>query len=353
MTPAVRRESLSGDRSAETEALISVVVPVCNESGTIAEFHRRTSRVLQTLDRLAYEIIYVDDGSSDDSYEQLADLAARDSHVTVVKFSRNFGHQTAITAGLDYARGDGIVIIDADLQDPPEVIVDMTRKWREGYEVVYGQRATREGVTRLKRLTASLFYRVMRRMTRIDLPADVGDFRLVSRLAADQLRTMREKDRFVRGLVSWIGFRQTGVPYDREARFAGDTKYPYRKLIQLALDGMTSLSTMPLKLATWLGSAAVGLGLLYMLSVPVQYLLGSTGAGFSPILAAVLFIGGTQLICIGILGEYIGRMFNEIKARPMYVVEELLGAGPPRRGGGSGGVAPCVSETPAAPHRAR
>ena len=306
-------------------SLISVVVPVFNESAVIDAFYRRASPALAALPGCDYELLFVDDGSRDDSYQQLAALAARDARVRVIKFSRNFGHQIAITAGLDHARGDAVVVIDADLQDPPEAIALMVDKWREGFDVVYGVRADREGEGALKLLTASVFYRLLRRVARIEIPVDVGDFRLLSRRAADQLRQMREKDRFVRGLVSWIGFRQTGVSYRREKRFAGVTKYPYSKMIKFALDGITSFSTVPLRVATWMGYGASALAFLYLLSVFVQKLLGITVQGWATVMVAMLFLGGVQLICLGIIGEYLGRVFTELKPRPMYVVEELVG----------------------------
>lgn len=312
--------------------LISLVVPILNESKVIGEFYNRASRVLDSLDDMDYEIIFVDDGSCDDSYRQLSELASDDIHVRVVKLSRNFGHQVAITAGLDYARGDCIVVIDADLQDPPEVITDMVAKWREGYDVVYGERLDREGETYLKLLTARVFYRVLASMVRIEIPTNVGDFRLLGHRAAEQLMRMREKDRYVRGLVSWLGFKQTGVSYHRDKRYAGETKYPYRKMVKFALDGITSFSTVPLKLATWLGYAASLLAFLYLTTVFVQKAMGITVPGFATIMVSILFLGGVQLICLGIIGEYIGRIFNEVKPRPMYVVDECvnLAERPPR-----------------------
>ncbi len=304
---------------------ISVVVPVFNESAGIRAFHERATKALESLPGAAHELIYVDDGSRDDSCAQLAAFAGSDARVRVVKLSRNFGHQIAITAGLDRARGDCAVVIDSDLQDPPEVIARMVERWRAGYDVVYGVRSARRGEGPLKLLTASVFYRLLDRIAGIRIPMDVGDFRLLSRRALDQLNGLREKDRFVRGLVSWIGFRQAGVEYERDQRYAGETKYPYRKMIKFALDGITSFSTVPLKLATWLGYAASGLAFLYLLSVLVQRVLGMTVAGWATIMVALLFLGGVQLICLGIMGEYLGRIFNEIKPRPIYVVEEVLG----------------------------
>lgn len=311
-----------------SQALMSVVVPVYNEAESIKHFHERTSAALRGLPGMRYEIVYVDDGSKDTSYQQLYEMASVDPCVKVVKLSRNFGHQVAITAGLDQALGDAVVFIDADLQDPPELIHEMTAKWQSGFDVVYARRSKRQGETALKLFTAAAFYRFLRVLTNVDIPPDVGDFRLISKRVADQLRAMREKDRFVRGLVSWVGFPQTSVLYARDERFAGETKYPYRKMIKFALDGITSFSTAPLKLATWLGYGASGLGFLYLLSVFVQKLMGYTVQGWATIMVAVLFFGGIQLICIGILGEYLGRIFNEIKPRPIYIVQELLGAPP-------------------------
>jgi polyisoprenyl-phosphate glycosyltransferase len=305
-------------------ALLSVVVPVFNEAEGISHFHERTQATLRGLTGLRYEIVYVDDGSHDRSFELLRQFADADPCVVVIKFSRNFGHQIAITAGLDAARGDGIVFIDADLQDPPELISELVAKWREGNDVVYARRTRRKGETALKLITAAAFYRILRAMTNIDIPPDVGDFRLISARVAHQLRAMREKDRFIRGLVSWVGFRQTSVLYERDERFAGETKYPYRKMIKFALDGMTSFSNAPLRLATWLGYGSSFLGFLYLLSVFVQKLLGFTVQGWATIMVALLFFGGVQLICLGILGEYIGRIFNEVKPRPVYIVEESL-----------------------------
>jgi polyisoprenyl-phosphate glycosyltransferase len=312
---------------SSVKGLVSLVVPVYDESEVIGAFNERATRTLAALDGFDYEIIYVDDGSRDGSYELLGGFAAANPHLRVLKFSRNFGHQIAITAGIDHARGDCVVIIDADLQDPPEVIPAMIKRWREGFDVVYGVRAEREGEGAMKRFTASAFYRLLGRLTNIQIPTDVGDFRLMSRRASEQLRLLREKDRFVRGLVSWIGFPQTGLIYSRDKRFAGETKYPYRKMIKFAFDGITSFSTVPLKLATWSGYAASMLAFMYLASVFVQKLLGYTVEGWATIMVAVLFLGGVQLVCLGILGEYLGRIFNEVKPRPMYVVEEILQSG--------------------------
>lgn len=306
---------------------LSIVVPVFNEIEVIEAFYARMKNVVEALHFVAHEIIFIDDGSQDGTYRKLTALANLDANVKVIKLSRNFGHQIAITAGVDFAQGDAVVIIDADLQDPPEIIEKFIEKWREGYDVVYGVREKREGESISKLLTAAIFYRVLKFFTKIDIPVDVGDFRLMSKRAARHLRQMREKERFVRGLVSWIGFKQTGVRYARDKRYAGETKYPYRKMFKFALDGLTSFSNAPLKLATWLGYMASLLAFLYACSVFVQKAIGYTVQGWATIMVGVLFLGGVQLICLGIIGEYIGRIFNEIKPRPIYLIEEFQNAG--------------------------
>lgn len=311
---------------------ISLVVPVYDESVGLRAFHERAVKALGALSGASFEIVYVDDGSRDDSFAQLARFAADDARVSVVKLSRNFGHQIAITAGLDRARGDCVVVIDADLQDPPELIARMVEKWRAGFDVVYGVRTKRRGEGVVKRFTASAFYRLLDRITGIDIPRNAGDFRLMSRRALDELNRLREKDRFVRGLVAWIGFPQTGVEYERDERYAGETKYPLRRMLMFALDGITSFSSAPLKLATWLGYATSLLAFLYLVSVFVQRLLGMTVPGWATIMVALLFLGGVQLICLGIIGEYLGRVFNEIKPRPIYVVDRVIGRAEPNAG---------------------
>ncbi len=305
------------------DKLISVVIPVFNEIEVIDTCYRRLTDVMQGIEGFGYELVFVDDGSKDDTHARLLEFHRQDPHLKIIKFSRNFGHQIAVTAGIDEAAGDAIVVIDADLQDPPEVIPQMVARWQEGYDVVYGIRKRRVGEGRLKLITAAAFYRLLRRFTNIEIPLDVGDFRLMSARAAAELRKLREKDRFVRGLVSWIGFRQTGISYDRDSRLAGETKYPFSKMFKFALDGITSFSNLPLKLASWLGYLASFLAFIYLLSVFVQRAMGYTVEGWATIMVAMLFLGGVQLICIGIIGEYIGRIFNEIKARPMYVVESI------------------------------
>jgi len=313
--------------------LISVVAPVFNENDGLDAFYARTSAAMQAIEGTDYELVLVDDGSSDGSWEHMTALAADDPRLVLVRLSRNFGHQIAITAGVDIAKGDAVVVIDADLQDPPEAIAKMVDRWRQGYDVVYGIRVSRKGETRVKLWTARIFYRILRRFTNIEIPVDVGDFRLLSRRAADQLRQLREKDRFVRGLVSWMGFNQIGIEYEREERYAGETKYPLGKMLKFAADGITSFSSVPLQLASWMGYLASALAFIYMLSVFVQKWMGYTVEGWATMMVAMLFVGGVQLICLGIMGEYIGRIFNEIKPRPIYVLQEVRTGGSPTPSG--------------------
>ena len=312
------------------ETTISIVVPAYNEQSVLSEFHRRVSAVLDTLP-MHGELVYVNDGSRDETLNVMKALQSMDSRVLVVDLSRNYGKEIALTAGLDYARGDIVVPIDADLQDPPELIPDMVEKWQEGYDVVYGVRKRRVGESRMKLWTAAAFYRLLRSFTNIEIPVDVGDFRLISGRAAVYLRQLREKDRFVRGLVSWVGFRQVGLPYERDPRLAGETKYPFSKMFKFAIDGITSFSNLPLKLASWLGYLASFLAFIYLARGFVQRAMGHTIEGWATIMVAMLFLGGVQLICIGIIGEYIGRIFNETKSRPLYVIESIHGGGTEQR----------------------
>lgn len=323
-------------RGRRAEGRLSLVVPVFDEEAVIEAFHERAAAAAGSIPGMELEIVYVDDGSRDRSLELLRRLAAADPRARVVKLSRNFGHQVAITAGLDAATGDCVVVLDADLQDPPEVVPEMVERWRQGYEVVYGRRVDRDGERPLKRWTARLFYRLLHRLVKIEIPVDVGDFRLLSRRAADELGRLRERDRFLRGLVSWVGFPQTAVDYHRERRLAGETKFPWRRMIAFAFDGISSFSTAPLRLATWLGWGASLLAFLYLASVFVQKALGHTVRGWATIMVALLFLGGVQLICLGIMGEYLGRIFREVKGRPLYVVEERIG-GEGRVAGFAGG----------------
>jgi dolichol-phosphate mannosyltransferase len=301
---------------------ISVVVPVHNESGNISVLIDRLSKALASYD---HEIVFVDDGSRDDSFQKLKSVAAGNDRLRVLSLSRNFGHQVAVTAGLEHTRGRAIVIIDADLQDPPEVIPEMVAKWKEGFDVVYGQRAQRDGETWMKRATAKCFYRVIDRMTNFSIPVDTGDFRLVSRRAADAFLAMPERHRFVRGMFSWIGFKQTGVLYHRAQRNVGRTSYTYTRMVRLALDGITSFSNVPLHLATYLGFAAAAIGFVLILWSLYQKFYGiGTMKGWTSLSVIVLFIGGVQLFVIGVLGQYIGRMQDELKRRPLYVIQESV-----------------------------
>lgn len=299
----------------------SIIAPIFNESGNIQELYRRITDVLESNDE-PWEIILIDDGSTDNSADLIREYAERDDRIKPVIFARNFGHQIAVTAGLDYSRGDAVVIIDSDLQDPPEVILDLITKWKEGYEVVYAIRAEREGESWFKLFTASLFYRLITKITDVNIPLDAGDFRLLDRKVVKVLNQMREKHRFLRGMSAWVGFRQTGVPYRRAARQVGETKYPFRKMFRLAINAVTSFSYFPLQLATYIGFIAAGLSIL---SIPVVIAIRLWGTetpllGQATTLIAVLFLGGVQLISLGILGEYIGRLYDEAKGRPLYIV---------------------------------
>ncbi len=301
---------------------ISVIAPIFNEEKNIPELYRR---VKETLDLAGetWELLMVDDGSTDQSSELIRQLNHQDQRVLPVIFARNFGHQIAVSAGMDYSRGQAVVIIDSDLQDPPEVILDLIEKWREGYEVVYAVRTEREGESWFKLFTASLFYRLIYRITDVEIPMDAGDFRLLDRKVVNVLKGMRERFRFLRGMSAWVGFRQVGVPYRRAARMAGETKYPFRKMFRLALNAITGFSYFPLQLATYLGFVSAGISIL---TIPVVVSMRLTGSqaffGQATTLIAVLFLGGVQLISLGILGEYIGRLYDEAKGRPLYIVRE-------------------------------
>ncbi len=302
----------------------SVVAPVFNEEGLIEEFYRRVRDVMEELDE-PWELVLVNDGSHDRSPQLMDALHEQDpDHVVIIHFSRNFGHQLAITAGMDHARGDAVVVIDADLQDPPEVIPELIARWREGYEVVYAVRTVREGETWFKLFTADLFYRLIQKLTDVEIPMEAGDFRLLDRKVVDVLKAMREHHRFVRGMVSWVGFRQTGVPYHRFARKAGETKYTLRKMVRLATDAIVGFSFIPLSLALWVGSAAAILGLLLALLLLILRLQGAIPlAGQGLTISLLLFLGGVQLWVVGILGEYVGRIYNEVRHRPLYIVREV------------------------------
>jgi len=298
----------------------SIIAPIYNEAATLPELCRRVSETMGTLDE-PWELILVDDGSIDGSTELIQDYTQKDSHIRPVIFARNFGHQIAVTAGLDYSRGKAVIIIDSDLQDPPEVIPDLIQKWREGYEVVYAFRTEREGESWFKLTTASMFYRMIYKITDVDIPIDTGDFRLLDRKVVNVINQMRERHRFLRGMSVWVGFRQTGVPYRRAARYAGKTKYPLRKMVKFASDAITSFSYFPLQVATYMGFISAGISILAIPIVIALRLAGVGGfIGQTTTLIAVLFLGGVQLISLGILGEYIGRLYDEAKGRPLYIV---------------------------------
>jgi glycosyltransferase involved in cell wall biosynthesis len=306
-----------------SKPVYSIVAPIFNESGNIQELYRRLQEVLETTGE-PWEIILVDDGSTDESADLIRQYAEQDARVKPVIFARNFGHQIAVTAGLDFSKGDAVVIIDSDLQDPPEVILDLITKWKEGFQVVYAIRAEREGESWFKLFTASLFYRLISSITDVHIPLDAGDFRLLDRKVVNVLNQMREKHRFLRGMSSWVGFRQIGVTYRRAARQVGETKYPFRKMFRLAINAVTSFSYFPLQLATYIGFVAAGLSILSIPVVIAIRLWGTTTPllGQATTLIAVLFLGGAQLISLGILGEYIGRLYDEAKGRPLYIVLE-------------------------------
>lgn len=298
----------------------SIVAPVYNELNNLPEFYRRV-RETMFAGRETWELVLVDDGSTDGSTEAILALAQQDKHLRPVILARNFGHQVAITAGWDYARGEAVIILDADLQDPPEVIPELIAKWEAGYQVVYAVRTEREGETWFKKLTASLFYRVIFRITDVKIPVDTGDFRLMDRKVVDVLKTMRERHRFPRGMSAWVGFRQVGVPYKRAARYAGTTKYPFKKMLKLALNAITGFSYFPLQLATFFGFISAALAIIAIPVVIVMRLMGSQFfAGQASTLIAVLFLGGVQLISLGVLGEYLGRVYDEAKGRPLYII---------------------------------
>lgn len=306
----------------DNRPVFSIVAPVFNEIGSIGEFYQVASAVMSEL-KQPWEMILVDDGSSDGTTEAIREIARSDKRVTPIIFARNFGHQIAVTAGLDYARGEAVIIIDADLQDPPSVILDLVSKWKEGYEVVYAVRKKREGESWFKIFTASLFYRIIYRITDVKIPLDTGDFRLLDRKIVDVMGQMRERHRFLRGMAAWVGFRQIGVEYDRKERFAGKTKYPFSKMLKLALNAVTSFSYFPLQVATYLGFISAGLSILAIpIVVYLRLTLKSVFLGQATTLIAVLFLGGVQLITLGILGEYIGRIYDEVKGRPLYIVSE-------------------------------
>jgi dolichol-phosphate mannosyltransferase len=306
------------------------VAPAINEEDTLPHFYQRVVAVMEQVGE-PFEVVLINDGSSDGTFRVMRALHERDPRVRVVDFSRNFGHQIAISAGLDYARGDAVIIMDSDLQDPPEVIPQLIARWKAGVEVVYAQRARRTGETRFKLLTAAAFYRLIARITSVQIPRDTGDFRLLDRRVVDTLVTMREHHRFMRGLSVWVGFRQEAVPYDRHERFAGATKYPLRKMIRFALDAITAFSYAPLQLATSFGFLLAALSLVGIVVAIIVRVFGGAIQGQGTTLIVVLFLGGIQLIFLGIIGEYLGRIYDEVRARPLYIVREVLDEDDPQQ----------------------
>lgn len=308
--------------------LISIVVPCYNEEAVFAE---TVSRLTQTMSAVLakgyeYEIIFVNDGSADNTLQLIKNALAQDARIKCLSFSRNFGHQIAITAGLDNCKGDAAVVIDADLQDPPSVILQMIEKWEQGYDVVFGKRKERQGESGFKLITAKYFYKFINRLSDVDIPKDTGDFRLMDRAALNQFLLMRESYRFVRGMVAWIGFNQCSVEYDRESRFAGETKYPLKKMLSLASDAILSFSNTPLKIATFIGfltSITAFLGIIYALYV--RLFTKEWVEGWTFLMIAVLLIGGIILLVLGIIGGYVGRIYGEIKQRPLYIIKDKMG----------------------------
>jgi dolichol-phosphate mannosyltransferase len=317
--------------SPETVPELSVVVPIYNERAVLAELEQRLFAVL-TAACPDHEVIFVDDGSIDESSAMLHAVAERNPRVRVLRFSRNFGHQAAVTAGIEHARGRAVVVIDADLQDPPEVIPELVAKWREGFEVVSAVRNERPGESAVRLLLIKVFYRVLQRIASVDMTPDVGDFRLLDRRVAEALNRLPERNRYVRGLIRWLGFRHAEVPYNRAERFGGETKYPYTKLLGLALDGVTAFSNLPLQLVAYLGFAVFGFSLLLVLYALLGRIFGgATPAGWASVFAAVAFLSGVQLVALGILGAYVSRIFEEVKGRPLYVIASDTAATPDPR----------------------
>jgi polyisoprenyl-phosphate glycosyltransferase len=317
---------------------LSIVSPVYNEAEGLAEFVRQVRAAMEPFG-VTWELVLVNDGSRDGSLQVAAGLAANDAAVRVVSFSRNFGHEAASTAGLRYARGQAVVLIDSDLQDPPGVIVEMMAKWREGFQIVYGVRSKRHEETALKRATSWAFYRLMRKLAKIDLPKDAGDFRLMDRRVVDAFNALPERNRFVRGLVCWTGFRSTGVEFVRAPRFAGKTKYNYTKLVKLAIDSLTGFTTAPLKIATWLGML-IGLGAVIWIGVVIaQYFIWPNyrQPGYTFLAIAILALGGVQIFLIGLVGEYLARTYEQVQGRPLYIVDDLVGFGETKAVGGADG----------------
>jgi len=305
--------------------LYSVVIPMFNEEEVVSFSYKKLK---ETMDRLKedYELIFINDGSKDKTIEKLLTASQMDKHVKIIDFSRNFGHQSAISAGMDYSRGDAVIVIDADMQDPPEVIAEMIKKWKQGYHVVYGKRKERKGESFFKKITANIFYRLLNKLIDVHVPEDVGDFRLIDRKVCNEMKKISEKNRYVRGLIAWLGFNQTDVSYVREKRFAGKTKYPLRKMLKFASNAIISFSYKPLKTATFLGSLISFVGVCYLLYILyLKFFTNKTIQGWTSSVSINLIFFGIILFILGIMGEYIGRIYDEIKNRPLYIIKDLIG----------------------------
>ncbi len=311
-----------------TQIRYSIIAPCYNEEGNLSELYEQIKNTLDQTNE-AWELVLINDGSQDQTGRVIRELHQQDGRVHYIDFARNFGHQIAVTAGMDHAQGDAVILIDADLQDPPELILEMIQKWKEGFEVIYAVRTDREGESWFKLVTAKLFYRIIYRITDVNIPLDTGDFRLMDRKVVDTMKAMKERHRFIRGMTSWVGFKQTGVEYIRRERFAGETKYPIRKMIKFAWDAVTGFSYFPLQLAMYLGFIIASLSSIFIIFVIIARLSGYHAfAGQATTLVMVLFLGGIQLISLGVIGEYLGRIYDEVKARPLYVVNETAGFEP-------------------------
>jgi polyisoprenyl-phosphate glycosyltransferase len=323
-------ESISSNAASAVVPFLrlSVVVPCFNEEESLGALHHRLSEVCARALGADYEIVLINDGSVDRTWVLMTELVARDRHVVAVNLSRNHGHQLALSAGLAVCRGARILIIDADLQDPPELLPRMMAVMDQGVDVVYGKRVSRAGETRFKKTSAAMFYRLLAGLTETNVPVDAGDFRLMSRRALDVLLAMPEQHRFIRGMVSWIGFRQEAIEYDRAERFAGETKYPLSKMLKFALDAITGFSTVPLRLSTWAGAAMGGLGLVFLLWTLVEWFSGATLRGWTSLMAVFLLLGSVQLLVLGIMGEYLGRLYMQAKARPLFIISDIVRAEP-------------------------
>jgi len=310
----------------DAKPVFTIIVPVYNEQEVVEVTHGRLTEVFKSVGE-PYEILYVNDGSRDRTIDILHEICGRDENARALNFSRNFGHMAAITAGMDHARGDAVIVIDADLQDPPEILPEMIKEWRNGYDVVYGKRISRKGETWFKKLTARVYYRLLHNLTNVDIPVDTGEFRLIDRKVCDAMKSLPERNRYIRGLVSWVGFRQKAVEYVREERFAGETKYPLKKMIKLAADGIASFSYKPLKLAMGIGAILSVCGFIYLIVILIRHIVNSASmiTGWASTTAIILFSQGIVLMMLGIIGEYIGRIFDELKGRPIYIVRDEYG----------------------------